>query len=153
MYNVRTMPSETHDPTRHDAYADAIRAWRAERARGRAVDRDYEPDVLAPPPCFGPNDDGDAARSPTVRSILLSENAGSNDPITPERLQAALTATVRQFTHGRALRALLNEADIAALLVAHDEGAFTWRRLANAVYTQGVTRHTHFAIINRARVE
>lgn len=147
------MNRETHDTTRNDAYADAIKAWRAERARGRAVERDYEPDVLAPPPCFGPNDDGDAARSPTVRSILMSENAGSNDPITPERLQAALTATARQFTHGRALRALLNEADIATLLVAHDEGAFTWRRLANAMHMQGVTRHTHFEIINRARVE
>lgn len=147
------MNRETHDTIPHDAYADAIKAWHAERAQGRAVDRDYEPDVLAPPPCFGPNDAGDAAGSPTVRSILLSENAGSNDPITPERLQAALTATARQFTHGRALRALLNEADIAALLVAHDEGAFTWRRLANAMHMQGVTRHSHFEIINRARVE
>ena len=150
--NLTTM-SETVEPrpeaTADDRYAEEIHAWKAERTRVRRLDRDYEPDVLAPPPCFGPNDGGDAVASPTVKAVLRSGNAGSNDPITPQRLQAALTATTPDYEHGRALLSLLNEAEVTAILMAHDEGAYTWRRLANAVHVQRITHHAHFRVINR----
>ena len=142
---VGTIDPETGKPTiqppRHDPPGlDAV-AWLKLRPRHH---RDWgpllEPDVLAPPELF---DSRRGKRDPPARSAALKVrlarlSAGRPRPITEADIQAALDARRQERAHKRVLLAWLLETTGSEINEAVTDGAFTMRRLARALHTQGL---------------
>ena len=152
---VGTVDPETGRPTtlpprRHPAGLDAA-AWLKLRPRRH---RDWgpllEPDVLAPPELF---DSRRGRREPPAHSSALEVrlarlSAGRRRRITEADLQAALDARRREPAHRRVLFAWLLETTASEINEAVTDGAFTMRRLATALHTQGLEHGPRVQTIN-----
>lgn len=131
----------------------ALRHWRETELRRRLQEEaDDRADVLAPPDAFSddyapanPEVEGRRGReSSTVTGLLGGGCCGwSRQPDAAELYDAmrADRPTERQMA---VAGALIGEAGIDDLLMAHLEGAFTWRQLATMIHRLGIET-TEFA--------
>lgn len=150
---VYRLDEETRKPValpRDPAGLDAT-AWLKLRPRHH---RDWgpllEPNVLAPAELF---DSRRGKREPPASSNALSVrlarlSAGRAQRITEADFQAALDADRREPTHGRILLAWLLETTADEIDDAVNDGAFTMRRLARALHTQGLEHGPRIQTIN-----
>lgn len=148
-------PGSIKDPARMDP-----EEWLALRPYRH---KDYgpllEPTVLAPASLFDPRwavedrrrtADGSPAPRPSLalRARLARMSAGWRKRATEEDFQKALRATERDPAHRRLLLAWLLETTFDELDDAVHDGAFTMRRLAQALHIQGVNEGDHVQLVN-----
>ena len=127
-----------------------LHQWRVRELQRRLVEEaEGRTDTLAPPDAFSdtyapeapeaPEDRGRRGReSRTVEGILGGGCCGWRKQPDAAELYDALRAeqpTKRQLA---VAGALISEADIDDLLMAHLEGAFTWRQLATMIHRLGM---------------
>ena len=152
---VGTIDPETGEvtipPPRRDPPGLDTQAWLKLRPRRH---RDWgpllEPDVLAPPELFdsqrGKRDP--PARSAALRVRLARLSAGRPRRFTETDFQAALEARRQEPGHKRVLFAWLLETTGSEINEAVTDGAFTMRRLATALHTQGLEHGPCIQTIN-----
>ena len=124
-----------------------LHQWRERELRRRLVEEaEGRTETLAPPDAFSdtydpetPEDGGRRGRkSRTVEGILGGGCCGWREQPDAAELYDALRAeqpTKRQLA---VAGAFISEADIDDLLMAHLEGAFTWRQLATMIHRLGM---------------
>ena len=86
-------------------------------------------------PSANPAETGPNSR--TIRSVIRRRCCGWRTPPTPQEVYDAMRAdepTRRQLDD---MTVVLNESTFDEIVLAHLEGAFTWRQLARAVHRRG----------------
>lgn len=92
--------------------------------------------------------------SRTIRSVIRRRCCGWRRPPTAREVYDAMRASEPTKRQLDAMTVVLNESTFEEVVLAHLEGAFTWRQLARAVHRRGgVTpgRIRSFARFARAR--
>lgn len=76
-------------------------------------------------------------RSRTVRMVVRRRCGGWRNPPTPAEIYEAMRADTPTERQINVMTVLLNDATFDEVLLAHLEGAFTWRQLARALHRHG----------------
>lgn len=76
-------------------------------------------------------------RSRTVRTVIRRRCCGWRTPPTPAEVYDAMRAEEPTERQLNVMTVLLSDATFDEVLLAHLEGAFTWRQLARAMHRHG----------------
>ena len=124
-----------------------LHQWRERELRRRLVEEAQgRTETLAPPDAFSdayapetPEDGGRRGReSRTVEGILGGGCCGWCEPPDAAELYDAMRTDQPTKRQMAVAGALISETDIDDLLMAHLEGAFTWRQLATMIHRLGM---------------
>lgn len=136
---------------------EELREWRRREIRCRVEEDAVRAEPLAPPSAFGDAyapehpeaEGGRGLESSTVRGLLGGGCCGWDRPPDAAELYAAMRTrrpTPRQLA---VAGAFIGEAGIDDLLMAHLEGAFTWRQLAAMIHRLGMETSEFSPYLNR----
>ena len=136
---------------------EELREWRDREVRRRVEEEDDHAEPLAPPSAFSdayapehPEVKGRRGReSSTVRGLLGGGCCGWSRPPDAAELYDAMRTrrpTPRQLA---VAGAFIGEAGIDDILMAHLEGAFTWRQLAAMLHKLGMETSELSPYLNR----
>ena len=134
---------ETDDHQAEATNEQSLHRWRERELQRRLVEEaDGRAETLAPPDAFSdtyaPETPEDGARrgskSRTVEGLLGGGCCGWRERPDAAELYDAMRADQPTKRQMAVAGALISEADIDDLLMAHLEGAFTWRQLATMIH-------------------
>ena len=134
-----------------------LREWRRREIRCRVEEDAARAEPLAPPSAFSDAyapehpelEGGRGPESSTVRGLLGGGCCGWDRPPDAAELYGAMRTrrpTPRQLA---VAGAFIGEAGIDDLLLAHLEGAFTWRQLAAMIHRLGMETSEFSPYLNR----
>ena len=103
---------------------------------------------LASPERFPAGAPGNARQSATVIDVFKRSDASWSHAPQPEDLQNAIEGKGDREERVFIMGTYLNEARFTDIILAHSEGAYSWRELAEALHRDGLLFHRHFATLN-----
>ena len=136
---------------------EELREWRRREIRCRVEEDAFRAEPLAPPSAFSDAyapehpevEGGRGPESSTIKGLLGGGCCGWGRPPDAAELYDAMRTrrpTPRQLA---VAGAFIGEAGIDDLLMAHLEGAFTWRQLAAMIHRLGMETSEFSPYLNR----
>jgi hypothetical protein len=127
---------------------DELAAWRQRELERRRLEEDEGQVRLAPPTAFSDAYARERLTS-TVEGLLTSGCCGWGRRPTAEEAREAMKAETPSRRQLAIAAAIIGEAGIDDLVLAHLEGAFTWRQLARRIHELGLERAPIARTLNR----